>query len=289
MAVDVNELRCLCADIATRAAELVKRQRANLAAAGELTASGTKSSDVDPVTVVDKASEELIVGEIAKRRPGDGILGEEGTDTASTTGVEWIIDPIDGTVNFLYGVPHYAVSIGVVVDGELAAGAVCNPATGELFTAAAGQGATLTLGTETTRLRASAATEVARCLVATGFSYSSEWRADQANILTSVLPAVRDIRRAGSAALDLCAVAAGRVDAYYEHGTHPWDYAAGALIASESGAVVRHPGLRADGAEGGLTAAAAPGVWADFSALLRRAGADAPLHKNTCNDPNVGL
>lgn len=277
MQIDATAARALCADLAQRAAELVARQRDQRAAHGALVAAATKSSAVDPVTEVDTACERFIVAELALRRPGDGILGEEGADSASSTGVEWIIDPIDGTVNFLYGLPVYAVSIGAAVDGELIAGAVCNAATGELFSAAAGHGATVELAGRTRALTASRATALEHSLVATGFSYTSQWRSRQADILTHVLPRVRDIRRTGSAALDLCNVAAGRVDAYYEHGTHPWDYAAGAVIAAEAGARVRHPGVRADGADGGVTAAAAPGVWDAFLHLLESAGGDGPL------------
>ena len=277
MEIDVTQLRELCAELATRAGQLVVRQREALVDRGELAAAETKSSQVDPVTVADKASEEFIVRELAMRRPGDGILGEEGARTESATGVEWVIDPIDGTVNFLYGLPQFAVSVGVAVRGELVAGAVCNPVSGELFTAASGHGASLDRGGQTTPLRASEATDLRSALVATGFAYVSSRRARQAEIVTGVLPEVRDIRRMGSAALDLCAVAAGRVDAYYEHGIHPWDYAAGAIIAREAGAVVRHPGLSASGDDGGLTIAAAPGVWADFEALVTRAGGVPPL------------
>ncbi|WP_179948260.1 inositol monophosphatase family protein [Corynebacterium liangguodongii] len=274
---DAPSLLPLAADIASRAADLVAQRRAALVAAGGLSVAATKSSEVDPVTVVDRASEEFIAREIARLRPGDGIVGEEGTHDAGTTGVQWIVDPIDGTVNFLYGIPSYAVSLGVAVDGQLVAGAVCNPATGELFSAARGCGARVQRGGKSREITASQATRLAHSLVATGFSYSSQRRASQAEILTEVLPRVRDIRRAGSAALDLCAVACGRVDAYFEHGTHPWDYAAGAVIAAEAGATVHHPGLDAEGAQGRLTAAAAPGVWAEFAALLKNAGAWEPL------------
>ncbi|WP_245527447.1 inositol monophosphatase family protein [Corynebacterium lipophiloflavum] len=277
MSSDPAALREICGALARQAGELVATQRAQLATEGSLRPAETKSSEVDPVTVVDTACERFIAEQLANRRPGDGILGEEGSSTESETGVEWIVDPIDGTVNFLYGIPVYAVSIGVAVGGELAAGAVFNPETGELFSAAAGRGATLQRDGEAFALRASDETSLARSLVATGFSYSAAWREQQARFLTSVLPKVRDIRRGGSAALDLCNVAAGRVDAYYEHGTHPWDYAAGAIIATEAGARVSHPGLGATGYDGALTVAAAPGVWGHVRELLDNVGASAPL------------
>lgn len=277
MSGDVTELRAICEQLARQGGELVATGRARLDADGALRPAETKSSEVDPVTVVDKACERFIAGELARLRPGDGIVGEEGSSTESETGVEWIIDPIDGTVNFLYGLDNYAVSIGVAVNGELAAGAVFNPQSDELFSAAAGQGATVERDGESSELRASHETTLALSLVATGFSYSAAWREQQARILASVLPAVRDIRRSGSAALDLCNVAAGRVDAYYEHGTHPWDYAAGAIIATEAGARVNHPGLNASGHNGALTVAAGPGVWEQVCELLNNIGASSPL------------
>ncbi len=272
-----SELRTLCESCASGAADLVRGRRAEYSAAGEGIPRETKSSDVDPVTVVDRAAEEYIVERLRAARPGDGIVGEEGADEASSTGVEWIVDPIDGTVNFLYGLPCYAVSVAAAVDGTVVAGAVHNVATGEVYSAAAGSGATVARGGVTVALSASEAVEVSRALVATGFSYSASWRRQQAVILGRVLPQVRDIRRMGSAALDLCAVAEGRVDAYYEHGTHPWDWAAGALVAAEAGAVVHHPGVRSKGGDGGIVVAAAPGIADALNRLLSTAGALAAL------------
>ncbi len=272
-----GELRDLCTSIVSEAARLVARQRAAYVAGGEGIPRETKSSEVDPVTAVDRAAEQLIVARLGELRPRDGILGEEGADKPSLTGVQWIVDPIDGTVNFLYGLPAYAISVAAAVEGVVVAGAVQNVATGELYSAALGEGATVFRGGRVTPLQASAETETARALVATGFSYSSAWRARQAEILAGVLPEVRDIRRMGSAALDLCAVAEGRVDAYYEHGTHPWDWAAGAIIAAEAGVVVHHPGVESKGEEGEIVTAGAPGVAATFSELLGVAGALSPL------------
>lgn len=199
----------------------------------------TKSSPVDVVTAVDTASEALIVRRLLEARPDDGVLGEEGAETEGTSGVRWVVDPIDGTVNFLYGLPAYAVSIAAEVDGRTEAGVVLNVATGELFTAVRGQGAWLTApGSAALRLTGSAPADLDRTLVATGFGYRVEQRRAQGAVVAALLPVVRDIRRVGCASLDLCAAAAGRVDAYYELDLKPWDHAAGALIAAEAGLVV---------------------------------------------------
>jgi myo-inositol-1(or 4)-monophosphatase len=205
----------------------------------------TKSSPVDVVTAVDTASEELIVRRLLEARPDDGVLGEEGAAREGTSGVRWVVDPIDGTVNFLYGVPAYAVSIAAEVDGRTEAGVVLNVATGELFTAVRGQGAWLTApGSATSRLTGSAPMDLDHTMVATGFGYAVEQRRAQGAVVAELLPRVRDIRRFGCASLDLCAVAAGRVDAYYELDLKPWDHAAGALVAAEAGLVVTGSGGR---------------------------------------------
>lgn len=271
-------LRDLAIDIAADAADLIATQRDFLSKHGSITqVTSTKTSAVDPVTAVDKAAEQRITERLREARPDDGIVGEEGANVAGTTGVEWVVDPIDGTVNFLYGLPVYAVSLGVAVDGELTAGAVINVASGEVYSAAVGCGAFVDRGGERTPLRTSRAEATETALVATGFSYNSEWRGKQAAMLCEILPRVRDIRRLGSAALDLCHVAEGRVDAYYEHATHPWDYAAGAVIAAEAGATVRHPGLVDQADIGAPIMAAAPGLWDSFYELLDAAGATRAL------------
>ncbi|MCV2488086.1 inositol monophosphatase [Geodermatophilus sp. YIM 151500] len=224
----------LAVDTARSAAELVARGRASAAERV-----GVKSSPVDVVTAVDTASEELIVGRLLGARPDDGVLGEEGAARTGTSGVRWVVDPIDGTVNFLYGQPAYAVSIAAEVDGVAVAGAVLNVATGELFTATAGGGARLQApGTAAVPLTGSRPGSLDRTLVATGFGYRAEQRRAQGAVVAELLPRVRDIRRLGCASLDLCAVAAGRVDAYYELHLKPWDFAAGALVAAEAGLVV---------------------------------------------------
>ena len=225
----------LAVGTARAAADLVARGRAS---AG--TSVHVKSSPVDVVTAVDTACEELIVGRLLAARPNDGVLGEEGSSREGSSGVRWVIDPIDGTVNFLYGFPAYAVSIAAEVDGQVQAGVVVNVATGEVFTATAGGGAHLTTlsGAEPQRLAGSRPESLEQALVATGFGYRVEQRRAQGAVVAELLTRVRDIRRNGSAALDLCSAAAGRVDAYYELHLNPWDHAAGALVAAEAGLVV---------------------------------------------------
>ncbi|MDP9841145.1 myo-inositol-1(or 4)-monophosphatase [Streptosporangium lutulentum] len=221
----------------------------------------TKSSPTDIVTALDQASEDLIRARIRAVRPDDAILGEEGGSTGGGR-VRWIVDPIDGTVNFLYGVPEWAVSIAVEVDGEVVAGVVNVVPRGEVFTAVKDEGAWLA----GERLRCNAGVPLDRALIATGFGYESRRRQVQAEVLAHVLPRVRDIRRGGSAASDLCSVAAGRVDGYYERGPQYWDYAAGGLIAAEAGA--RVGGLGGKPSNPGLTLCAAPGLFEELHDLL---------------------
>ena len=228
----------------------------------------TKSSPTDVVTAADRAAEALLVEGIRRARPGDGILGEEGAADEGTTGVRWVIDPVDGTVNYLYGLPQWGVSIGVEVDGGAVAGVVFDPAKDELFTAVRGGGSAL----NGSPLRCTAATDLSQALVATGFGYDARRRAAQAALLPTLLPAVRDIRRVGAGALDLCAVAAGRVDAYYEQGLSPWDMSAGLLIATEAGA--RVGGLNGRPPSGDMVLAAAPGVFDALHDLLAGLEAD---------------
>jgi myo-inositol-1(or 4)-monophosphatase len=187
------------------------------------------------VSDLDRASETVIRAVIGERRPGDAFLGEEGDRTTGTTGVRWIVDPLDGTTNFLYGFPVWSVSVAAERDGAVVAGVVFDPVHDELWTAVRGEGAACNeVPLETLADDA----ELATALVATGFAYAAETRAGQGRVAAYLLPRVRDVRRAGSAALDLCWVAAGRVDAYFESGTHVWDRAAGSLIAAEAGAWV---------------------------------------------------
>lgn len=194
----------------------------------------TKSSAVDMVSEMDKGAEELIVGFIQSNRPNDAILGEEGTSKPGTTGVRWIIDPLDGTTNYLYGQPLWAVSIGIEIDDIPSVGVVYSPVLGELFHAVIGKGAFC----NDQPIHASDCSQAAVALVATGFGYSPELRAWQGTIVAGLLPQVRDIRRGGSAALELAFVASGRVDVYYERGCNAWDFSAGTVLVREAGGVV---------------------------------------------------
>jgi myo-inositol-1(or 4)-monophosphatase len=259
--VAYDDLLTLAVEVAEEAADLVRRRRRD-----GVEVSGTKSSPVDIVTEVDKAAERLIFERLMSARPGDGFLGEEGASSDSTTGVEWVVDPIDGTVNFVYGLPLFAVSIAAAVGGESVAGVVLNVETGERFTSTRGGGAFL----DGRRLSLGPADKpLSQRLVATGFNYVDRVKRAQTTAVSRMLHEVRDIRRLGSAALDLCAVAAGRVDAYVEEGLNPWDVAAGGLVATEAGAVLeRHTGV------GGLDCflCAPSDGFADFADLVRRSG-----------------
>jgi myo-inositol-1(or 4)-monophosphatase len=238
----------------------------------ELAVKATKTSAIDVVTEMDLAAEKLITGFLAERRPHDGVLGEEGTASAGTSGVRWIIDPLDGTVNYLYGLPQWAVSIAAELDGEMVAGVVEAPMRGETYRAVRGGGAHRTAaGAAPEPLRCRPAPPLAEALVGTGFNYVAAVRAAQARVAAHLIPRVRDIRRSGSAAIDLCDVAAGRLDGFYERGLNAWDLAAGALIAREAGAHTGgRPGRPADGE---LAVAASPGVFGELQPLLDELGA----------------
>jgi myo-inositol-1(or 4)-monophosphatase len=227
----------------------------------------TKSSSTDMVTEMDRSAEALIVERLLGTRPGDGMLGEEGTDEPGTSGVRWIVDPLDGTTNYLYELPGFAVSIAAEVQGTVVAGVVYDVVRDELFAAVLGDGATR----DGTPIRASVVTDLSLALIATGFSYDADRRRRQADVLVQVLPHIRDIRRFGAAAVDLCSAACGRVDGYYEKGLNPWDFSAGALIAVEAGAVVTD--LRGGPVTGDAILAAGPGIAAALIALVEGAGA----------------
>ena len=239
---------------------------------GRVSVAGTKSSPTDVVTEMDRRSEELIRARILAGRPGDAILGEEGGQTGDTAGapVRWVIDPLDGTVNYLYGLPDWAVSIAAEVAGEVVAGAVFVPSRGELFTATRGGGGWLESAgggrAGRVRLRCRPGVPLDQALVATGFGYRAARRKVQGEVVAALLPRVRDIRRAGVASADLCSVAAGRLDAFYERGLNYWDYAAGALIAAEAGAVVG--GLRGASPGTSMTVAAGPGLFPALAEAL---------------------
>lgn len=211
----------------------------------------TKSTPTDVVTAADRATERLLVDRLRELRPYDSILGEESGSHGGDGRVRWLLDPIDGTVNYLYGIPYYAVSLAAEIGGQVVAGVVRNPVTGEEWTAVAGEGAYR----QGQRLTGSAATDLSQSLVSTGFGYDPARRAYQATVLAELLDEVRDIRRFGAAALDLCYAAEGRVDAFYEKGLAPWDLAAGGLIAREAG--LRVTGLNGEPA-GARTVLAAP-------------------------------
>ncbi|MFC3850719.1 inositol monophosphatase family protein [Corynebacterium hansenii] len=277
------DLRRMAVFLASAAAEHIRVRRREVGVGGGR-AEGTdvKSSRVDPVTVVDRESEELIRGLVASLRPGDAVFGEEeGGAGARAEGIRWVVDPIDGTVNFLYGIPAFGVSVACEKDGRIVAGAVADVAGGRIFHAAVGGGAALrdSSGREV-ELRCSAPEDLGVSLVATGFSYSAKRRAVQGALVADLLADVRDIRRIGSAALDLCLLAAGGVDCYFEHGLNLWDWAAGALIAQEAGAVVKLPDPGAGTAEGELVAAAAPTVADEFFGALESRGALGPISRN---------
>ncbi len=261
---DLDELRSLAERVAQEAGALLREGLDQVRS--EVS---TKSTGTDMVTEMDRASEALIVDRLLGLRPHDGILGEEGTQRAGTSGVRWVIDPLDGTTNYLYGLPGFNVSIAAEVDGRASVGVVLDVVRSELFSAVLGGGA----ARDGEPIRCSGVVDLALALLGTGFSYEPEQRRRQAGVLVGVLPLVRDIRRQGAAALDLCWVACGRLDGYYEHGLAPWDLAAGALVAAEAGAVVTD--LEGGPAVAGAVVAAAPGIAPALRDLLRTAGATA--------------
>jgi myo-inositol-1(or 4)-monophosphatase len=285
------QLRSLAETLAAEAAQFVRRRRAEVfgteAAGVGSGAVRSKTTPTDPVTVVDTETERLLRDRLAHLRPGDPILGEEGGGPADagdlgatpSDAVTWVLDPIDGTVNFVYGIPAYAVSVAAQINGVSVAGAVADVVAGRVYSAATGLGAHVVdeHGTET--LRCAAVDDLSMALLGTGFGYSRRRRTSQAALLAHMLPVVRDVRRIGSAALDLCMVAAGRLDAYYEHGLQLWDRAAGALIAAEAGARVLAPAP--NGAVGnGLVVAAAPGIADELLAALGRFNGLASLQED---------
>lgn len=256
---DLDDLTAVALE-AARAAEAVLRQ-------GHASDIDTKISPTDMVSDVDRRAESEATRVLSSRRPDDEIMAEEGTSLAGSSGVRWVVDPLDGTTNYLFGIPQFSVSIAAEIDDKPLVGVVVDPSRNETWVAAAGQGALL--NGERCQVPSGRST-LDTALVATGFGYRKERRSWQASVLTKVLPAVRDIRRFGSAALDLCWIGGGRFDAYYEWGLNPWDFAAGALVAAEAGAVVEVLGNR-------LVVAAAPELFESFVGLLEDAGAlDAP-------------
>lgn len=273
---DVAELVEVAERLAREAGRLVHEGRR----AG-VDVAATKTSPEDVVTAMDLASEALLRRRLAELRPGDGILGEEQGFVPGTTGVTWVVDPIDGTVNYLYGMPAYAVSVAAVVgpagdDGRapdpatwtVVAGCVHAPEDGRTFRAGLGLGATL----DGRALHVQEPRPMAGCLLATGFGYLASRRRAQARVLADLLPRVRDIRRIGSAALDICNLAAGHLDLYYERGLAPWDLAAAQLVALEAGAQVS--GLRGRPAGPDMTVVGWPARATELRGLLEALDAD---------------
>ena len=276
-AAEAESLLDLACEVAVAAGRLL------IGSGGRPEVVATKSSPTDVVTEADQAAEALIRGLIGEKRPGDRILGEEGGETGpggtggqgGRSDVRWIVDPLDGTVNYLYGLPDWAVSVAAEVDGTVVAGAVFVPRRDELYSARLGHGAWLSSGAldwrgedtgSPVRLACNRDVPLAQALVATGFGYEAGRRQVQGDVLRAVLPRVRDIRRGGSAAVDLCSVASGTVDAYYERGVNLWDIAAGGLIAAEAGAEVT--GLHGRPPSPSMTLAAPPPLLGDLHDLL---------------------
>jgi myo-inositol-1(or 4)-monophosphatase len=279
-------LRSVAETLAGEAATFVRRRRSEVfgpdARAGGDAAVRTKTTPTDPVTIVDTETERLLRDRLMQLRSGDPVLGEEiggpADSAADEAGaVTWVLDPIDGTVNFVYGIPAYAVSVAAQVDGVSVAGAVADVMGGRVYSAAAGLGAHVIDELGTHPLRCADVDDLSIALMGTGFAYSRRRRTAQAALLAKMLPAVRDVRRIGSAAMDLCMVAAGRLDAYYEHGLQVWDRAAGALIAAEAGARVVLPQPGDPRSTAALVVAAAPGIADELLATLERFDGLAPI------------
>jgi myo-inositol-1(or 4)-monophosphatase len=277
MECDGTELLAIAVSVARPAAELAREMR--VSGVGDVT---TKSTETDVVTAADQAVERQVRDALAAARPFDQVLGEEFGDAPRPGGrhglrgdgasqgadgrsaVRWILDPIDGTVNYLYGLRPYAVSLAAEIDGEVVAGVVIDAATGEEWTATKGGGA-FAAGR---RLSGSGQQRLSQALVGTGFAYTSARRAHQAQVLAGLLMHIRDIRRFGSAAVDLCYVADGRLDAFYEKGLNAWDHAAGGLVAREAGVLVSGSGGAPAGPD--LVVAAPPGLHEQLLGYLER-------------------
>jgi myo-inositol-1(or 4)-monophosphatase len=265
---DLDELLELAQSIVVRVMVTLADTRAGASTDPQTLVHATKSTNTDMVTEMDLWAERHITEALISARPHDAIVGEEGTRREGSSGVHWYVDPIDGTTNYLYGHPGYSVSIGASVDGELAVGVVGDPTLGEVFRARRGGGAFR----NDVPIVVSNRSSLAEALVGTGFGYRADRRRAQAQVLQHVLPEVRDIRRMGGAAIDLCSVACGRLDAYYEYGISSWDIAAGTVIALESGAAVTD--LAGRPTLGPMIVAAGAPLHGDLCVLLRAAHAD---------------
>ena len=243
--MSARELLALAERVAREAGEQLRE-----AFAGPPADVQSKSTPTDLVSAADEAAQELIRSRLAAARPGDGFLGEEGGDETGSSGLRWIVDPLDGTINFLFGIPQWAVSIAVEDADGVVAGVVYDPPRDELWSAVRGGDAVL----DGEPVRCSDRTSLGEALVSTGFGYSEDVRREQAATIAALLPDVRDIRRFGAAALDLVWTAAGRYDAYYERGIHRWDFAAGGLICECAGLVMEPLAPKPPQAEGILVA-----------------------------------
>jgi myo-inositol-1(or 4)-monophosphatase len=253
----IRELAAVALEAASSAAQII-----SAASRGPAGGVGTKTSATDMVTDTDRACEQAIGRILETRRPDDEVLAEEGGSRPGSSGVRWVVDPLDGTTNFLFGIPQFSVSIAAEIDGDCAVGIVADPVRDETWAATRGGGARVN---GTVCRGAPGRSSLSTALVATGFGYLPEHRRRQARVVASVIPAVRDIRRMGSAALDLCWTAGGRFDAYYEWDLNPWDLAAGRLVVAESG-------LRVEIFAGGLVVAASPDLFEDLVGLIRESG-----------------
>ena len=255
--MSAGDLRDLAIRITTAAGELLRDRFG-----GPQAGLSAKSSRTDLVSDADRDAEALIVDMLRRERPDDGLLGEEGGSVDGASGIRWLVDPLDGTINYLWGIPHWSVSVAATgPDGDLV-GVVHDPMRGETFSAVA---ADARLDGE--RLVLTPSDDLSEALVGTGFSYVAEQRSHQATLLVDWLPQVRDVRRFGSAALDLAWVAAGRLDGFYETGLSPWDWAAGAMLVRAAGGTVTHLPAEPGGADGVL--AARPGLAAPLLGVLR--------------------
>lgn len=262
---DTTDLLALAADLARRAGTHAHAGRAQ-----GMQVVGTKLTDTDMVTRFDGECETIVVGGIRSQRPDDAIVGEEGASHRGTSGIEWHVDPIDGTTSFMYGLPTWCVSIGARDENGAIVGAVYLPDLDELFLARRGGGATL----NGAPIHCSGLTDVSKALVATGFSYTPAHRTVQSQRVSQFIHQIRDVRRMGAAAVDMCFVACGRLDAYFEENLHSWDILAAELIAREAG--VRTGDFAGGALHPGEVLVATPGVFCALSDLLVRAKAEFP-------------
>jgi myo-inositol-1(or 4)-monophosphatase len=272
MKSELDELLNLAREVARSAAEVLLEGRPDPARRSKV-GTDTKTSPTDIVTEKDLASEQLIKETLQKLRPNDGLIGEEGSNIQSTSGYTWIVDPLDGTINYLYGSPQWAVSIAVADEDGPVIGVVYAPLAGYEYFGVRGQGAFRVdqLG-EVALPIITDEVDLAHALFATGFGYKSSRRTNQARVIAQVLPQIRDIRRKGSAAIDICMAATGMVDGYFERGANPWDYAAASVVARECGLVVSGLFGKAEGPD--MVVAAPAKLHAQITSLLEELQAD---------------